>query len=135
MEDWLAMMNDVEVDLLEAGEGRFVVLIHSSIAGTCRWRKLTEILACPHHVKTVNLFGCGRAASLPESDRQTLADDIALVGQAFSGSVAMQFEYSGRQRADDTIFFNATSNLRRPVRPGHIRRRNAARQETAKPQG
>jgi pimeloyl-ACP methyl ester carboxylesterase len=93
-----------EVDILEAGEGPLVVLVHSSVSGARQWRKLIELLARSHHVRAVNLFGYGRTPSWVTARSQTLADqaalieavvpehatDVRLVGHSFGASVAMR---------------------------------------------
>ncbi len=98
------MLKSSEIDVLEAGSGPLVVLVHSSVAGARQWRKLSERLADSYHVKAVNLFGYGRTPAWPADRPQTLADlaalveavvpdgaqDIALVGHSLGGSVAMQ---------------------------------------------
>lgn len=98
------MMKGSEIDVLEAGHGPLVVLVHSSVAGARQWRKLMERLASRYHVIAVNLFGYGRTPAWTADRPQTLADqaalveavvptgahDIALVGHSFGGSVAMR---------------------------------------------
>ena len=93
-----------DIDVIEAGSGRLVVLVHSSVAGARQWRKLIELLAGSFHLKAVNLFGYGRTPAWTASRSQTLADqaalieaiipgslqDIGLVGHSFGGSVAMR---------------------------------------------
>jgi pimeloyl-ACP methyl ester carboxylesterase len=93
-----------DVDILEAGNGPLVVLVHSSVSGARQWRKLIETLARSHHVKAVNLFGYGRTPSWSAARCQTLADqaalieavvpehatDVGLVGHSFGASVAMR---------------------------------------------
>jgi pimeloyl-ACP methyl ester carboxylesterase len=93
-----------DVDILEAGHGPLVVLVHSSVSGARQWRKLIELLACTYHVKAVNLFGYGRTPSWTAARTQTLADqaalieavipehatDVGLVGHSFGASVAMR---------------------------------------------
>ena len=97
-------INALEIDVIEAGSGALVVLVHSSVAGARQWRKLTEVLAGSFHVKAVNLFGYGRTPAWSASRPQTLADqaalieaiipgssqDVGLVGHSFGGSVAMR---------------------------------------------
>jgi pimeloyl-ACP methyl ester carboxylesterase len=92
------------VDVLEAGHGPLVVLVHSSVSGARQWRKLIEFLAGSYHVKAVNLFGYGRTPSWTAARSQTLADQAALieavvpeqatnvgiVGHSFGASVAMR---------------------------------------------
>lgn len=92
------------VDLIEAGSGPLVVLVHSSVAGARQWRKLIEVLQDSHHVKAVQLFGYGATPAWTQPRKQTLADQAALVvsiigksvqqvdivGHSFGGAVAMK---------------------------------------------
>ena len=94
----------VDVDVLEAGSGPLVVLVHSSVAGARQWRKLMEALAPSFHVKAVNLFGYGRTPPWTAGRPQSLDDQaalveaaipdgvsgIGLVGHSFGGAVAMK---------------------------------------------
>lgn len=98
------MVTSNGIDVIEAGAGPLVVLVHSSVAGARQWRRLVERLAGTRHVKAVNLFGYGRTPAWPAGRTQTLADqaalveaivpqradDIALVGHSFGGAVAMR---------------------------------------------
>ena len=97
-------MESSGIDVLEAGSGPLVVLVHSSVAGARQWRRLSEALAANYYVKAINLFGYGRTPAWAGTRPQTLADqaalvaaivpdgtdDIALVGHSFGGSVAMR---------------------------------------------
>ena len=98
------MLKKAEIDVLEAGRGPLVVLMHSSVSGARQWRRLSEDLAIKWHVMAVNLFGYGRTPAWTATRPQTLADqaalikavvpdgaqNIALVGHSFGGSVAMR---------------------------------------------
>ena len=98
------MIKKAEIDVLEAGRGPLVVLMHSSVSGARQWRRLSEDLAIKWHVMAVNLFGYGRTPAWTATRPQTLADqaalikavvpdgaqNIALVGHSFGGSVAMR---------------------------------------------
>lgn len=93
-----------EIDVLEAGRGPLVLLVHSSVAGARQWRRLSESLAGTYRVKAVNLFGYGRTPAWTNARPQTLVDqaalieavvpdsveDIGVVGHSFGGSVAMR---------------------------------------------
>ena len=92
------------VDILEAGSGPLVVLVHSSVAGARQWRRLMGDLEDRYHVIAVNLFGYGRTPAWDSNRAQTLEDQAALieaalpsaeqrfclVGHSFGGSVAMK---------------------------------------------
>lgn len=93
-----------EIDVVEAGAGPLVVLVHSSVAGARQWKKLMAKLATAFHVQAVNLYGYGRTPAWPNHRRQTLADlaglveaviprevrEVRLVGHSLGASVAMK---------------------------------------------
>lgn len=95
---------DVRVDYADAGQGRPVVLIHSSVSGNRQWRALTEALRDRYRVLAVNLYGYGETTPWPAAEPQSLAaqaelvldvcdeagDEVALVGHSFGGSVALK---------------------------------------------
>ncbi|MDO9384273.1 MAG: alpha/beta hydrolase [Hyphomicrobiaceae bacterium] len=95
---------DLPVDVVEAGTGPLLVLVHSSVAGARQWRKLIDVLKATHHVKAVQLFGYGATPAWEASRKQTLSDQAALieavvgdaagrvdlVGHSFGGAVAMK---------------------------------------------
>jgi pimeloyl-ACP methyl ester carboxylesterase len=100
----MAMIATSDVDVLEAGSGPLVVLVHSSVSGARQWRKLTEALSGAFQVKAINLFGYGRTPAWAEARPQTLGDQaalveaivpegaeaVALVGHSFGAAVAME---------------------------------------------
>lgn len=93
-----------EIDVLEAGSGPLVVLVHSSVAGARQWKRLMAALAGSFRVKAVNLYGYGRTPPWPANRLQTLADlarlvevivpdealEVRLVGHSLGASVAMK---------------------------------------------
>ncbi len=110
-------ISSVDVDVLEAGRGPLVVLVHSSVAGARQWRKLIDVLAHNFHVKAINLFGYGRTPSWTTPPSQTLADHaalieailpkqsetVALVGHSFGGAVAMRSALELGQRVNKLV--------------------------------
>jgi pimeloyl-ACP methyl ester carboxylesterase len=105
-------VKDTEIDVIEAGQGPLVVLLHSSVAGARQWRRLSERLAGAYHVKAVNLFGYGRTPAWHAAREQTLAvaavvpegtGDVALVGHSFGGAVAMQVAASLGRRVSRVV--------------------------------
>ena len=91
-------------DFIEAGTGRKVILIHSSVAGARQWGGLMNALADRFHFIAINLFGYGATKSWSERRTQTLEDQarllapfvpndgskFSIVGHSFGGSVAMK---------------------------------------------
>lgn len=91
-------------DVIEAGDGPPVVLIHSSVAGARQWRHLMGHLAASHRTIAPNLYGYGTTPPWPGQHPQRLEDQAALiagllpedrspvsiVGHSFGGSVAMK---------------------------------------------
>jgi pimeloyl-ACP methyl ester carboxylesterase len=94
----------VRIDYADDGQGRPVVLIHSSVSGNRQWRTLTEALCDRYRVLAVNLYGYGETTPWPAIEPQSLAaqaqlvlavcDDaggpVDLVGHSFGGSVALK---------------------------------------------
>jgi len=92
------------VDILEAGTGQKVILIHSSVSGARQWRQLISDLDNRFHTVAVNLFGYGQTTAWTADRPQTLNDQAALIetilpddgsqiclaGHSFGGSVAMK---------------------------------------------
>lgn len=106
-----------KIDVLEAGDGPIVVLIHSSVAGARQWRKLSDVLSTNFRVKAINLFGYGGTPVWDSEASQTLSDQaklvesiipkdaesVSLVGHSFGGSVAMVAATSLAEKVDKLV--------------------------------
>ena len=91
-------------DILEAGSGHRVILVHSSVAGARQWRRLMDVLEPDFHAVAVNLYGYGGTAPWQDRRAQTLRDQaeligtllpedggsVSIVGHSFGGAVAMK---------------------------------------------
>jgi pimeloyl-ACP methyl ester carboxylesterase len=94
----------LEIDPTDEGQGRPVILLHSSVSANRQWRALTEALKDRYRVLAINLFGYGGTTPWPGTAPQSLdaqaALDLAvaealdapldLVGHSFGGSVALK---------------------------------------------
>lgn len=92
-----------KVDVVEAGGGPLVVLVHASMAGARQWSSLVANLEDRFRISAVNLFGYGATPAWSRSQRPTLADyaglvaravpaseqKVCVVGHSFGGAVAM----------------------------------------------
>jgi pimeloyl-ACP methyl ester carboxylesterase len=92
------------MDVIEAGAGPVVVLVHSSMSGARQWARLIDELSGRFHVVAPNLFGYGGTpawsgpcppslddyAGLVTAALPPGAEGVSLVGHSFGGAVAMQ---------------------------------------------
>jgi pimeloyl-ACP methyl ester carboxylesterase len=94
----------LKVDYTDDGQGKPVVLIHSSASSNRQWRTLAEVLKDNHRVLAVNLFGYGETTPWPGTSPQSLYAQaqlilalceemdtpISIVGHSFGGAVALK---------------------------------------------
>jgi pimeloyl-ACP methyl ester carboxylesterase len=78
----VSKMTTTPVDVLEAGSGPLVMLVHSSVSGARQWRGLMDDLKSHFQVRAVNLFGYGKTPPWPAETRQSLTDQARLVEAA-----------------------------------------------------
>jgi pimeloyl-ACP methyl ester carboxylesterase len=89
-------------DIIEAGAGPLVVLVHASMAGVQQWKPLIAELETQFLVRAVNLFGYGRTPAWNAGRDASLDDfaalvlqavppkgDVRLVGHSLGGAVAL----------------------------------------------
>lgn len=67
------------VDFIEQGEGKTVILLHSTAAGNKQWRKLIDTLSPKFRVVAPNLYGYGNTTAWSVTKTQTLADRKSVV--------------------------------------------------------
>lgn len=105
------------VDVVEAGSGPLVVLLHSSVAAARQWRRLIGDLEDRFHLVAVNLFGYGATPAWQSDRSQTLddqaglveaalpdgADRFSIVGHSLGGAVAMKAAANLRPRVDKLV--------------------------------
>ncbi len=105
-----------EAEVIRAGNGPPLLLIHSSVAGARQWRALIAALQHRQRLLAPNLFGYGATPSWAGPQPQTLADQaqllvpllsksepITLIGHSFGGSVAMKLAELHPTRIDRLI--------------------------------
>lgn len=108
------------VDVIEAGAGPVVVLVHSAVSGARQWKKLIDEVKPTHRVLAPNLYGYGATPPWPAERPQQLADQAALVvsvvpehargisivGHSLGGGIAMKTAARlGRARVDRLLLW------------------------------
>jgi len=103
-------------DVIEAGHGPRLLLVHSSVAGARQWRALIAAVQDRYHLIAPNLFGYGATPPWTGPLPQTLADQAhlldpllptdqrtTLIGHSFGGSVAIKAAELYPDRVDRMI--------------------------------
>ena len=112
-----------DVDIIQAGSGPTVILVHSSVAGARQWRRLMSDLEDHFHLIAVNLFGYVSTPAWSGNLNQTLKgqarlveavvpehkDKFSLIGHSFGGSVAMKAAAKFGSRIDNLILLDLNS--------------------------
>ncbi len=115
----MAGLRSEDVDVLEAGQGDLVVLVHSSVSGARQWRKLMDVLSGWCHVKAVNLIGYGDTPPWTAGRAQRLDDQadvvsavippsvekVSLVGHSLGGTAAMKAAVSLGRRVGKLLLW------------------------------
>ena len=114
----------MNVDFFEAGTGRTVILLHSTVLGNRQWRRLVDLLKDQYCLIAPNLIGYGCTAKWSGDKLQTLKDQaevvrqfipnddekISLVGHSFGGSVAMMAAKIFSRNIDNLILIEPNPN-------------------------
>ena len=112
-----------DVDIVQAGSGPIVILVHSSVAGARQWRRLMSDQEDPFHLIAVNLFGYVSTPAWSAHLSQTLEGQarlvkavvpehkgkFSLIGHSFGGSVAMKAAAKFGSRIDNLILLDLNS--------------------------
>jgi pimeloyl-ACP methyl ester carboxylesterase len=107
----------VRIEYADDGQGRPVVLVHSSVSGNRQWRVLSEELRDRYRVLAVNLYGYGETTPWPGAEPQTLAaqaalilavceelrEPVQLVGHSLGGSIALKAALLLGDRCDGLV--------------------------------
>jgi pimeloyl-ACP methyl ester carboxylesterase len=75
-------------EILEAGTGPVVGLVHSSVAGARQWRRLMEEMQDRYRLVAVSLYGYDGTPAWDGPGRQTLEDQARLVVEALPGNAS-----------------------------------------------
>lgn len=109
----------LNIDYADEGDGRGVVLIHSSASGNRQWCTLTSALKGRRRVIAPNLFGYGETSTWAGPSSQKVSDQAALVcavlervegridlvGHSFGALVALEVASTLGDRAGKLILF------------------------------
>ncbi len=118
----MAMLNEghLHIDFTDQGQGKPVILIHSSVSGNRQWQSLLQALQDRYRVLAVNLFGYGNTTAWPADSLQTLTDQaglvlplcgmvgqpVCLVGHSFGAAVALKAASLLGNRAAGLVLLN-----------------------------
>lgn len=123
---------------LIAGEGRPVVLLHSSMDSKSQWRELIERMRGTHRLVAIDLTGYGDTPMATDRDRFSLNDEVRLVramlartlepgegfhlvGHSYGGTVALKLAYAEQQRVRSLSLFEPLAfHLLGSNNPGRI---------------
>jgi len=119
---------EFELDYLDAGSGRAVVLVHSSASGHRQWTALIEMLGARYRCIAINLFGYGKTSDWPGKRPLSLADQaqliaaaadlagepVVLVGHSLGGAVGFEAAAQLKNRVRALIAFE-------PILFNHLR--------------
>lgn len=104
------------------GDGRPIVLLHSSMASKSQWRELIERMRKTHRLIAIDLHGYGETPMPATRETFSLGDEVQLVGRvlaetlepgerfhlvghSYGGAVALRFAYDMRQRVRSLSLF------------------------------
>ncbi len=71
--------SDLAADVIDIGQGRPVLLVHSAGMGAAQWRALVKLLADDHRCLAPNLRGYGRSTPWPNGRPAEISAELALL--------------------------------------------------------
>lgn len=100
----IRIVGDQPVEFYDCGEGRPVLLLHSSASGAHQWRSLTDQISASRRVIAPNLLGYGATCARTVEERRTISgqvdavlsvlddvnEQIDLVGHSFGAVIALE---------------------------------------------